>query len=149
MGRLLATALLVAAAGITLVAVNGPGKDKPEAADANAPSQSSATVVPAEPDTSADKAGAIVEMKGLRFRPGSVTVQRGQVVRFVNHDNVTHTVFQDLGARSGLSTQLDSKRIPPGGSYDFVPRADGQIAFICTLHPTVMIGQILVEEPAA
>jgi plastocyanin len=155
MGRLLAIALAVAVAGITVVAVNGPGKDKPEDTAASTPARQSSTVaatVPAPaaaPSGQAGRPGATVVMRKLRFAPDSVTVERGQAVRFVNRDDVAHTVYQDLGPRSGLTPALDSDRIAPGQSYEFVADGDGQIAFVCTLHPTVMLGQILVDEPAA
>lgn len=159
MGRLLAIALAVAAAGIAVVAVNGPGIDKPEEPEAGAPAQRSSTVSTEAPDEPvapsgkpgdrAPRAGATVRMKGLRFRPGAVSVEVGQAVRFVNDDDVAHTVFQDLGPRSGLTPVVDSRRIPPGERFEFVPRSNGLVAFVCTLHPAVMIGQVLVEKPAA
>ena len=98
---------------------------------------------------STGRPGVTVRMRRLRFVPESVTVQVGQTVHFVNRDNVAHTVFEDLGARSGVTQVVDSKRIPPGGTFDFVPRTKGLIAYVCTLHPTVMVGQILVASPAA
>jgi plastocyanin len=159
MGRLLAIAFVVAAAGITVVAVNGPGKDKPEDKDARTPGRQASHVARADPGqrTAATgtpgakpaRVGATVRMRRLRFRPESVSIDVGQAVRFVNDDNVAHTVLQDFGPRSGEAALIDSKRILPGQSFRFVARSNGLISYVCTLHPTVMVGQILVERPAA
>jgi plastocyanin len=159
MGRLLAIALAVAAAGIAVVAVNGPGEDKPEEKDARTPGRQSTHVATADPGqrTAATggtgerraRVGATVRMKRLRFRPEAVSVDIGEAVRFVNDDDVAHTVLQDFGPRSGEIAEIDSKRILPGETFRFVARSEGLIAYVCSLHPTVMAGQILVEKPAA
>lgn len=160
MGRLLAIALLVAAAGVAVIVVNGPGTDRPEEEEtgAAAPTGETTTVAPDEtegavepsgrPSQESVQAGATIRMRRLRFTPTEVSVLRGQAVRFVNDDDVTHNVFQDVGARSGLAPVVDSGAIEPGQTYTYVPRTNGEIAFACTLHPSVMLGQILVE-PAA
>lgn len=152
MGRLLAVGLVVIAALIAVLVVNGEGPNKPEEADAAAPAAQSTTVstAPAKPDQTA--AGvpvtAIVHMKRLRFSPPQVSIDLGQAVRFVNDDNVAHTVLQDFGPRSGEVAAVDSDRILPGETFEFVPRAVGLVSYVCTLHPSVMHGQILVEKHA-
>lgn len=156
MGRLLATGLLVIAALVAVLAVNGTGRDKPEAPEARVPARESTQVAQAgagsrEAGAPADPrapVGATVRMRGLRFRPDAVSVDVGQAVRFVNDDNVAHTVLEDYGPRSGETAAVDSRRIAPGETYRFVPRSAGLIAYVCTLHPAVMAGQILVERPA-
>jgi plastocyanin len=156
MGRLVAIALAMVAAGITVVAVNGPGKDKPAERDAATPARQSSTVADSTPSAAkpagaaatGKPAAAVVRMKGLRYRPAQVSVDVGQTVRFVNDDDVAHTVLQDFGPRSGEIAAVDSDRILPGESFDFVPRSEGLVSFVCTLHPSVMHGQILVEKPA-
>jgi plastocyanin len=154
MGRLLAVGAVVAAALIAVLVVSGEGPNKPEEADAAAPAKS-------QPQTRAEKpaddispngtepGGVRIRMKGLRFVPESVSVAKGEPVRFVNVDDVAHAIYEDLGATSGKTAALDSKRIEPGQTFTFTPSADGVVAFVCTLHPTVMQGQILVEEDAA
>jgi plastocyanin len=155
MGRLLAIALAVAAVLIAVVAVNGPGKDRPEAQARISARQSSHVAAPtgSSPASGGKErtrrhVAATVRMKDLRFRPGAVTARVGQVVRFVNDDDVAHTVLEDFGPRSGEIAAVDSGRILPGQSFEFVPRANGLIPYVCTLHPSVMVGQILVEKPA-
>jgi plastocyanin len=159
MGRLLAIVLVVAAAGIAVVAVNGPGEDKPEEVEARVPDRRSPHVATTDPGQrtaasgsrgrQASKVGATVRMKRLRFRPDSVSLDLGEAVRFVNDDDVAHTVLEDFGPRSGELATIDSKRILPGETFRFVPRSTRLVSYVCTLHPTVMQGQILVEKPAA
>ena len=71
---------------------------------------------PAQADTGSggEPIGAIVKMKGLRFTPPEVSVDVGEAVRFVNDDNVAHTVLEDFGPRSGEIAAVDSDRILPG-----------------------------------
>jgi plastocyanin len=159
MGRLVAIVLVVAAAGIAVVAVNGPGKDKPEPKDkftpGNVAAQVSTTkadgtiVIPGQPVEAAAPVGATIIMKHLRFNPETATLRKGQAVRFVNKDDVAHTVIQDFGPRSGEIAQFDTRRILPGQSFEFIARVVGKINFVCTLHPTVMTGQLTVTGPTA
>ncbi len=70
-------------------------------------------------------------------------------MRFVNRDDVAHTVMEDIGARSGEEPLFESRRIPPGGSFTVVLRTPGTIDYVCTLHPTVMHGRIVVSGSSA
>lgn len=159
MGRLLAVGLVVIAALVAVLVVNGEGPNKPEEdKEADVPAQQSPTAVdptPEEAETGGEPGGrgapaaVTVRMKRLRFAPTAVSVDVGEVVRFVNNDNVAHTVFQDVGARSGIPPSVDSERILPGETFDFTARRQGLISYVCTLHPSVMTGQIMAEEPAA
>lgn len=158
MGRLLAVGLVVIAALAVVLVVNGEGPNKPKDEEAAVPPGQSSTVATApagqKPETSGEPGGnraavgATVRMKDLRFRPSAVSVEVGESVRFVNNDTVAHTVLQDFGPRSGTAPAVDSERIQPGETFSFVVRRNGLIAYVCTLHPTVMTGQILVEKRA-
>ncbi len=90
--------------------------------------------------------GATVRMAALRFRPRTVHVRVGEAVRFLNRDDVAHTVSEDVGARSGLIEAFASDRIPPGGSFRYVATTAGDLPFVCTLHPTVMHGVLRVTK---
>lgn len=157
MGRLLAVGLIVIAGLVAVLVINGEGPNKPDEQQADAsPRQSGKTQdpAPAEPEIggqpgSRGVVAATVRMRGLRFTPSAVSVDVGEVVRFVNDDNVAHTVFQDVGARSGIPPSVDSERILPGETFDYRVRRQGLVSYVCTLHPSVMTGQILVEEPPA
>jgi plastocyanin len=154
MGRLLAIALAVAAAGIAVVAVNGPGKDKPADKDTLTPVLQSTQVSTIRPDGRVQTPGqrteahapigATVVMRKLAFHPPNARVRAGQAVRFVNKDDVGHTVIQDFGPRSGEIPQFESKTISPGQAFTFVARSAGTIDYVCTLHPSVMSGRLVV-----
>lgn len=152
MVRLFVIALLAAGAFIGVVIAHGPGRDKPEAADKNAPKQQATKVAPASDNGSVSNAsakgsapvGATVVMRGLRFVPTTATLRVGQSVRFVNKDTTAHTVIEDVGARSGIAPVFTSGRILPGQAFTFVVRNPGKIPFVCTLHPTVMTGVLTV-----
>lgn len=158
MGRLVAIAVAVAAAGIAVVVVNGPGIDKPER-QSRTPARESTQVasinadgsvsLPGQRPAATGRPGATVRMRALRFVPSRVTVQVGQAVRFVNRDDVAHTVVQDVGARSGIEPLFGSQRVPPGATFTYVPRSPGTIAYVCTLHPTVMSGELVVRPARA
>lgn len=151
MGRLVAIVLAAAAVVIAVVAVSGPGRDKP-AEQAGVPAHSSAVVAPTgakgEVASAHAPVGATVVMRNLSFRPPVVTIRRGQAVRFVNRDDVAHTVLQDYGARGGQQPLFESGRILPGGSFTWVAPAPGTYRFVCSLHPTVMHGRIIVSASA-
>jgi plastocyanin len=152
MGRLLAAGLVVIAALVGVLVVNGEGPNKPEETEAAVPVQASTQVKDPSPPqaNTSDGApvGATVRMKNLRFAPAAVSVDVGEAVRFVNDDNVAHTIFQDFGPRSGQTPAVDSDRILPGETFSFTVRGEGLISYVCTLHPSVMSGQILAEKPA-
>ena len=152
MVRLFVIALLAAGAFIGVVIAHGPGKDKPEPVDKNAPRQEATKVAPATDNGSVSNAkaqagapvGATIVMRGLRFEPSRATLRAGQAVRFVNKDTTAHTVIEDVGARSGIAPAFQSGRILPGQAFTFVARNAGRLRFICTLHPTVMSGVLTV-----
>lgn len=157
--RLVAIALTVAAVGIAVVVVNGPGRDTPADRDRLTPNRASAhvsstrvdgtVVIPGRPVAGAAPVGATVVMKHLRFEPATATLRMGQAVRFVNKDDVAHTVLEDLGPRSGVIAQFESKRILPGQTFTYVTRTAGPINFVCTLHSTVMSGHLNVTGASA
>src|SRR3954447_16824894 len=101
MGRLVVIALVVAGIGIAIVAENGPGKDKPKNDKLTPPNQStqvgSGSANGANIETGAVQGtpSVTIRMKHLRYIPSEVTVKPGAIIRFVNKDDVAHTVFED------------------------------------------------------
>jgi plastocyanin len=68
-----------------------------------------------------------VEMKHIRFRPKRVVVRLGQTVRWINHDQVAHTV-------AAQRPNIASEAIDPGGTFRYRPRRRGTIRYFCTIH---------------
>ena len=71
-----------------------------------------------------------VTIEGMRFDPADLSVRTGDTIVWVNKDFFAHTATADGGA-------FESKFIDPGGSWQFTPRTEGELAYICALHPTM------------
>lgn len=136
-------AVLVAAiAGAVTIASGGvdPKKKSHKPAVAN-----QSAIRPNAPRPHA-RIGAVVTMSNLAFQQPRVTIAAGRSVRWVNHDNVEHTVYASLASDDGTSA-FNSQRIAPGDSFESPPLNNpGLYSYVCTLHPTVMTGVIEVTR---
>jgi plastocyanin len=81
-------------------------------------------------------AGTVVA-KDIAYNPTTVTVKKGDTITFKNEDGFAHTFTADDGA-------FDSGNVDGGGEFQFVPDAEGTIAFHCKIHSN-MKGTITVE----
>ena len=70
-----------------------------------------------------------VVIEGTRFEPETLTVKRGETVRWINKDPFPHTV-----TASGV---FDSHDIQPQRSWRYTARKAGEYAYTCTLHPNM------------
>lgn len=102
-------------------------------------------------------AGAETEIaiKGLAFDPGSITVQAGTTVAWVNEDDVAHTVTsgsQGVQAAPGVD---EGKPPRPDGLFDlalegagdgvtFAFDEPGTYTYFCDIHRQ-MTGEVVVE----
>jgi plastocyanin len=77
-----------------------------------------------------------VVIEGMRFKPDSLTVHRGDRIVWRNKDIVPHTATA-AGA-------FDSHTIPAGGSWTYVAGKRGTVPYVCTMHPT-MQGTLAVQ----
>jgi plastocyanin len=73
----------------------------------------------------------VVTIEGMKFQPEELTVASGDVVVWVNKDLVAHT------ATSSEAGIFDSKLIAPDKSWKFTARKKGDLAYVCTYHPTM------------
>lgn len=78
------------------------------------------------------------------FRPARVTVHVGQQVRFLNVGKIDHTV-----ADTDRHWNLRSKLIKPhplahGQAQTVSFSRPGTVYYLCTFHPTLMRGRIVV-----
>jgi plastocyanin len=71
----------------------------------------------------------IVVIQGVAFEPESLTVQRGERVKWINKDPFPHTVT----ARGAF----DSHSIAAGATWTYVAHKTGVYAYTCTLHPNM------------
>lgn len=70
-----------------------------------------------------------------RFRPRSITVDRGTVVKWINRDDVTHTTTSNTG--------LWDRTLSPGESFRRRFRRRGTFLYHCTIHSN-MTGSVTV-----
>jgi plastocyanin len=76
-----------------------------------------------------------VKIVSFRFRPGTLTISRGDVVRWTNHADIAHTT---------TSSTWDSGRLEPGESFRKRFRHRGTFSYHCSIHPQ-MTGRIVVR----
>ncbi len=84
----------------------------------------------------------VVEIKQMKFVPQTLTVAPGDSIKWVNRDIVEHDVVDKT------DKLLVSKSLKMGEWYAVKiskSETDGQIDYICTLHP-VMKGRIKIEK---
>lgn len=77
-----------------------------------------------------------ITIDGMRFEPASLAVHRGDTIRWVNKDLVSHTAT----ARE----DFDSGTLEPGRSWQVRLTRPGRHDYGCTLHPTMKA--VLVVE---
>ena len=68
-----------------------------------------------------------VTIEGMKFRPASLVVQRGDKVTWVNKDVVPHTATAK-GA-------FDSGQIANGTTWTWTAATAGDVESVCTNHP--------------
>lgn len=96
---------------------------------------------PAEGECSTTVQLAAVE--SIRFDTDAIEVPAGEdfCVELTNNDTVPH----DFGV---VETQYTGEIVQPGESMTYVVPAmeAGDYTFLCTLHPTAMVGDLTVTE---
>ena len=79
-----------------------------------------------------------IKIDNFTFSPNTVTVPVGSTVRWMNHDDIPHTVVSD-DKTTFKSKALDTD---DGFSYTFTKR--GTYLYFCSIHPK-MTGKIVVK----
>jgi plastocyanin len=81
--------------------------------------------------------GSVTRVKmvdGLAFRPRTIHIARGDVVKWVNKDNITHTT---------TSSSWDSGNVAPGDKFKRRFRRAGTFNYRCSIHSS-MTGTVVV-----
>jgi len=89
--------------------------------------------------TGSGEPSQIVGQKGKQFSVEKVTVRRGDVVRFMNDDTVTHNVF----SKSAVAP-FNLKLQPPGSAQDVRFEQPGTAVVRCAIHPMMRL-EVTVE----
>lgn len=78
-----------------------------------------------------------VTIDNFTFSPKELTVAVGTTVKWVNHDDIPHTVVEK-------KTTFRSKALDTDDSYSFTFTSVGEFDYFCGLHPH-MVGKVIVK----
>jgi plastocyanin len=78
-----------------------------------------------------------VTIDNFSFGPAQLTVAVGTTVKFVNHDDIPHSVVETNKA-------FRSKALDTDDSYSYTFASAGTFDYFCGLHPK-MVGKIIVK----
>ena len=78
-----------------------------------------------------------VAIDNFSFAPGTVTVPAGTAVRWVNHDDVPHTVVSE-------DKTFRSKALDTDESFTYTFAKAGTYSYFCSLHPR-MTAKVVVQ----
>ncbi|HEY0382413.1 MAG TPA: cupredoxin family copper-binding protein [Candidatus Elarobacter sp.] len=95
------------------------------------------TVAPAPAFSPAPSALTVVHIKDFAFVPDTVTIKRGQTVRFIEDDDTPHTV-------TATDHAFDSGNLGKKDQWSFTFGKDGTYTYICAYHPS-MKGTVIVK----
>jgi plastocyanin len=79
----------------------------------------------------------VVTIDNFTFSPRELTVAVGTTVKFVNHDDIPHTVVEK-------NLSFRSKAIDTDDAYSYTFATAGSFDYFCGLHPH-MVGKIIVK----
>src|SRR3954447_11153161 len=83
------------------------------------------------------RAGETVTIDNFTFAPEEITVQRGEAVRWVNRDDIPHTVTAADGSFTSQALDTDD-------SFTRTFAEPGRYTYFCAIHPH-MQGTIVVR----
>ncbi len=99
---------------------------------------------PALPDLTISILAGSSEQGKPDYDPDIATVAHGNIIEWINNDNVAHTVTSSLD----FGETFDSSLIDPGAKFqlDTSDLALGEYEYMCIVHPW-MTATIIIEEP--
>jgi plastocyanin len=74
-------------------------------------------------------ANTVIVQKGRVFRPGEVTINRGESLTFTNEDSFVHQIY--------VEGQFDSEEKGPGENINQTFLRSGTFQVRCHIHPTM------------
>lgn len=83
-----------------------------------------------------------VSYKAIQIDPAQITVRAGQKIKWTNLDPTRHNV----NSQDGSTEDVHSPDFDKGGTFVYAPKKPGVIRYICTFHPSSMIGTIKVTK---
>jgi plastocyanin len=85
----------------------------------------------------AQDASDVITIDNFTFTPKELTIAVGTTVKWVNHDDIPHTVVNK-------DKVFRSKALDTDDSYSFTFTSAGTFDYFCGLHPH-MVGQVIVK----
>ena len=79
-----------------------------------------------------------IKIDNFTFSPNTVTVPVGSTVRWMNHDDIPHTVVSDD------KTTFKSKALDTDDGFSYTFTKPGTYLYFCSIHPK-MTGKIVVK----
>jgi plastocyanin len=85
----------------------------------------------------AQDATNVITIDNFTFTPRELTVAVGTTVKWVNHDDIPHTI-------ANKDKAFRSQALDTDDSYSFTFASAGTFDYFCGLHPH-MVGQVIVK----
>ena len=79
----------------------------------------------------------VITIDNFTFSPKELTVAVGTTIKWVNHDDIPHTVVEK-------QTTFRSKLLDTDDAYSYTFTSAGAFDYFCGLHPH-MVGQIIAK----
>ena len=111
----------------------------------------SPTPPPAPPPPPAGGSTVTVTIADFSYAPSSVTVTAGTTVKWNNNGPTSHTVTSNSAGQFNSGT-LSGPGVDPyggmtsGASFTHTFASQGTFAYHCALHPTTMMGTVVVTQ---
>ena len=87
----------------------------------------------------------VIVMTEYAYAPPALTVRVGEPVIFVNRGRIEHTVADTTPGGGVRSKLIKPRPLAPGDEQQVLFSRPGVVNYLCTFHPTLMKGRIVVE----
>ncbi len=91
----------------------------------------------ATPDDKSASEVVVVKIDNFSFSPATITVPVGTTVRWINHDDIPHTVVSDDKA-------FKSKVLDTDEQFTYTFTKPGTYGYFCSIHPE-MTAKVVVQ----
>ena len=135
--------LLLIGGAVVVAGCGSSGSSSSSASSASSAASSAAANVGgvAAPASTAPSGTVAVKYQNIAISPANVTVKVGSTIKWTNLDAIDHNVTTTGGVAS-----FHSANFGQGGTYTYKATTPGVIHYICSIHPTSMIGTITVVK---
>jgi plastocyanin len=80
----------------------------------------------------------LVSIKDFQYGPGEITIKKGDTIKWVNQDDMPHTVTASSG-------KIESGNMDKGKEFSHIFDKSGNYEYTCTYHPG-MTAKVKVTE---